>query len=138
MVGAFTYIYLSTDKLRYLRRNIVSEVKDNTSHVQQHIQTLDITLQSQDQLQRANLHAFEKNLLTMYKDNHSNVQDQLSSIEQKLESKASISTKEHAHLFSLFSELKILSSQETQRSEWHQMMAKLAEKTAQMGLRTRL
>ena len=108
MVGAFTYIYLSTDKLRYLRRNMVSEVKDDTRHIQQHIQTLDAMLQSQDQLQRANLQAFEKSLSTTYKDNHSNVQDQLSSIEQKIESKASVSTKEYAHLFSLFSELKDL------------------------------
>ena len=70
MVGALIYIHPSTDKLRYLRRNIVSEVKDSARHIQQHIQTLDVTLQSQDQLQRANLHAFEKNILTTYKDNH--------------------------------------------------------------------
>ncbi|RBR17122.1 uncharacterized protein FIESC28_06624 [Fusarium coffeatum] len=95
-------------RLSGLSWNIASEVKDNTKHIQQHIQTLDTTLQSQHQLQRANLQAFERNLLTTYNDNQSNFQDQLSSIEHKIESKASISTQESASFFLLLNELKSL------------------------------
>ncbi|RFN55351.1 hypothetical protein FIE12Z_387 [Fusarium flagelliforme] len=95
-------------RLSGLSWNIVSEVKDDTRHIRQHIQTLDITLQSQDQLQRATLQAFEKHLLTTYKENHSNVQDELSSIEQKIESKASISMKDSATFIAQLNELKNL------------------------------